>query len=48
LVASADIDEMNIKKAAPTANCFIAPPILLSALSQRDFEIPIKEGIGLK
>jgi hypothetical protein len=49
LVAAVGRDEMNIKKAAPTTNCFIAPPsILLGALSQRDFEIPIKEEIGLE
>jgi hypothetical protein len=42
------MDEINIKKAEPMANCFIAPPVLLGALSQRDFEIPIKEEIGLK
>jgi hypothetical protein len=48
LVASAGNDEINIKKAEPTTNCFIAPPVLLSALSQKDFEIQIKEEIGLK
>jgi hypothetical protein len=42
------MDEINIKKAEPTTNCFIAPPVLLRALSQRDFEIPIKEDLGLK
>jgi hypothetical protein len=43
------MDEINIKKAEPTTNCFIAPPrILLGALSQRDFEIPIKEGLALE
>jgi hypothetical protein len=47
-VASAGIDEINIKKAEPTTNCFIAPPILLSAVSQKYFEIQIKEEIGLK
>jgi hypothetical protein len=48
LVAPAGKDKTNIKKAEPMTNCFIAPPILLGALCQRDFEIPITEGLGLK
>jgi hypothetical protein len=42
------MDEMNINRAEPTTNCFIAPPVLLRALSQRDFEIPIKGEVVLK
>jgi hypothetical protein len=42
------MDEINIKKAEPTRNCFIAPPVLLGALSQQYFEIPIKEDVVLK
>jgi hypothetical protein len=42
------MDEINIKKAEPTTNCFIAPPVVLGALWQQDFEIPIKEEIGLE
>jgi hypothetical protein len=42
------MDEINIKKAEPTTNCFIAPPVLLRGLSQEDFEIPIKEAVVLK
>jgi hypothetical protein len=48
LLAPDGKDEINIKKAEPRTNCFIAPPVYWDALCQIDFENPIKEANVLK